>query len=91
MDFIHLLAADHDFAGDRPLAHTRDCVLWLRQTIPPAVRIELDGGLDTANVGPQVEAGVDDVVVGRAICGKPNWAQAVREVRAFVPRSLKAG
>ncbi|HEY4882059.1 MAG TPA: hypothetical protein VII08_00350 [Myxococcales bacterium] len=80
-DCVHLLAADHDFDGDRPLAHMADRVALVREALPDTVRLELDGGIDSSNVRRFVLAGVDDVVVGRAICGQADWTEAVARLR----------
>ncbi len=86
-DFLHLLAADHDFAGDRPLGHAAERVARLRHSVPPSVRLELDGGIDVGNAGIFVAAGVDDLVVGRAICRQQDWTQAVRDLRAAMEQT----
>ncbi len=83
-DCVHLLSTDHDFCGDHPLPLMPDRVRRVRDALPPSVRLELDGGLDRVNVAAFVRAGVDDVVVGRAIIGEGDWAAAVHAIRAAI-------
>lgn len=83
-DCVHLLSTDHDFCGDRSLPFMPGRVTRVRHALPPSVRLELDGGLDPANVTAFVRAGVDDVVVGRAITSEDDWAAAVRAIRAGI-------
>jgi ribulose-phosphate 3-epimerase len=47
-----------------------------------AVRIEIDGGIDLANIATVVEAGAEIIVAGSAIFGKSDPETAVRELRA---------
>ena len=86
VDFFDLLATDHDLDGDRTLANTAERVGRLRRTVPASVRIELDGGIDAESAAGFVAAGVDDLVVGRAICGRPDWGRAVQDLRAAMGR-----
>ena len=43
--------------------------------------IEIDGGINRDNIKQAVDAGVNVVVAGSAIFGKPDIAEAVRELR----------
>jgi len=50
---------------------------------PPALENPF-GGVSASNAGELVRAGVDELVVGRAICGQPDWSAAVAELRQVV-------
>jgi ribulose-phosphate 3-epimerase len=86
IDYINLLSTDHDFDGDRLLDGTADRVRRTCATIAAGVRIQVDGGVAQPFVAGLVAAGADDLVVGRAICGAPDWTAAVAELRAGCAR-----
>ncbi len=85
VDAINLLGVDHDFMrGDLLLEGTIERVRDAREILRGATRLEVDGGVDASNAAGLVRAGADELVVGRAICGRPNWISAVAELRAAV-------
>ena len=43
--------------------------------------IEIDGGINRDNIKQVVDAGVNVVVAGSAVFGKPDITEAVRELR----------
>ena len=88
IDYVHLLAADHDFAGDRALESMAIRVRSVRQIAPPHVRIEVDGGVTKDNACDLVAAGADDVVVGRGISSAPEWTVAVSAIRREIEQGL---
>jgi pentose-5-phosphate-3-epimerase len=55
-----------------------------------AVRIVLDGGIDAGNAARFVAAGLDDLVVGRALCDRRDWRAAVGELRSAIAEGLAA-
>ena len=52
-----------------------------------AVEIEIDGGITTETAPLAVAAGVDILVAGTAIFGRPDPAGAARELRAVASAS----
>lgn len=84
VDYVNLLGADHDFAGDHLLSGIGDRVRSARGLVAPGVRIRVDGAVDAGNAASIVRAGADDLVVGRAVCDSTDWAVAVAELRATV-------
>jgi len=84
VDYVNLLGADHDFAGDRLLPATPDRVRSARGFVAPGVRVQVDGAVDAENAATLVRAGADDLVVGRAVCDAANWSVAVAEIRAAI-------
>lgn len=81
VDYVNLLGADHDFAGDRLLSATPDRVRSARVLVAPGVRVQVDGAVDAESAASLVRAGADDLVVGRAICDAADWSAAVAELR----------
>lgn len=85
VDAVNLLGVDHDFMrGDLLLDGTIERVRDAREILGRATRLEVDGGVDASNAAGLVRAGADELVVGRAICGRPDWTSAVTELRAAV-------
>ncbi len=85
VDAVNLLGTDHDFRrGDPQLDGTIERVREARAILGQATRLEVDGGVDGTNAAALVRAGADDLVVGRAICGRPDWTSAVRELRVSI-------
>ena len=62
------------------LEHVRELVR-LRSELGLDYDIEIDGGINRDNIKQAVDAGVNVVVAGSAIFGKPDIAKAVRELR----------
>ena len=81
VDYVNLLGADHDFAGDRLLPATPGRVRSARGSVAPGVRVQVDGGVDSGNAAGLVRAGAHDLVVGRAVCDAADWSAAVAEFR----------
>jgi ribulose-phosphate 3-epimerase len=86
VDYINLLSTDHDFDGDQLLDGTVDRVREACASIEAGVRIQVDGGVAQRHAAGLVAAGADDLVVGRAICGAPDWTAAVADLRASCAR-----
>jgi ribulose-phosphate 3-epimerase len=86
VDYINLLSTDHDFDGDRLLDGTVGRVREACASVAAGVRIQVDGGVAEAHVAGLVAAGADDLVVGRAICGAPDWTAAVAALRVGCTR-----
>jgi ribulose-phosphate 3-epimerase len=84
VDYVILLGADHDFAGDRLLPVIPDRVRSARGFVAPGVRVQVDGAVDAENAASLVRAGADDLVVGRAVCDAADWSAAVAELRAEI-------
>lgn len=80
-DFVNLLTTEPDFAGERLLPGSVDRVEGARALLPGRIRLEVDGGVDEESAGAFAAAGADDVVVGRAIAGAAEWAEAVARIR----------
>lgn len=84
VDYVNLLGADHDFAGDHLLPATPDRVRAAQGLVATGVRVQVDGAVDAENAANLVRAGADDLVVGRAVCDATDWSAAVTELRAEI-------
>jgi ribulose-phosphate 3-epimerase len=84
VDYVLVMSVNPGFGGQQFIPQTLDKVRRLRQMISERqlnVRIEIDGGVDRANIESVVAAGAEIIVAGSAIFGKPDAEAAVRELR----------
>jgi ribulose-phosphate 3-epimerase len=83
-DYVLLMSVNPGFAGQAFVPTSMDKLKRLRQMIDlrrVPVRIEIDGGIDVANIGSVVAAGAELIVSGSAVFGKPDPEEAVRALR----------
>jgi ribulose-phosphate 3-epimerase len=83
-DYVLIMSVNPGFGGQEFIATSLEKVRQLRRMIDERrlnVRIEIDGGIDLANIGEVVAAGAEIIVAGTAIFGTPDPAVAVRELR----------
>ncbi len=84
VDYVLVMSVNPGFGGQKFIPQTLDKVKRLRQMIAERqlnVRIEIDGGVDRANIEAVVAAGAEIIVAGSAIFGKADAEAAVRELR----------
>ena len=84
VDYVLVMSVNPGFGGQKFIPQTLDKVKRLRQMIVERqlpVRIEIDGGIDRANIESVVAAGAEIIVAGSAIFGKADAEAAVRELR----------
>ena len=84
LDMVLVMTVEPGFGGQKfmpdTLEHVRELVR-LRSELGLDYDIEIDGGINRDNIKQAVDAGVNVVVAGSAIFGKPDIAEAVRELR----------
>lgn len=82
-DFVLIMSVNPGFGGQSFIPKVLHKVRRLRNEILDRglkVRIEIDGGVDAGNINEVVEAGAEIIVAGSAVFGKPDPAEAVREL-----------
>jgi len=82
-DFVLIMSVNPGFGGQAFIPSSLEKVRRLRDMIDRVglpVRIEIDGGVDAANINDVVEAGAEIIVAGSAVYGKASPAEAVREL-----------
>lgn len=80
-DFILLMSVNPGFGGQRFIPSVLDKVSRLRADIDRRgleTRIEIDGGIDGANIGTIVKAGAEIIVAGSAVFGTGSPETAVK-------------
>jgi ribulose-phosphate 3-epimerase len=84
LDYVVLMSVNPGFAGQPFLPYVLDKARRLRRRLDQRgleIAVEMDGGLGEDNVADAVAAGVDMVVAGSAVFGKPDPAAAMRSLR----------
>jgi len=82
--YVLVMSVSAGFGGQKFIPQALAKVKRLRQMIVERqlnVRIEIDGGIDRANIESVVAAGAEIIVAGSAIFGKPDAEAAVKELR----------
>lgn len=85
IDVLLVMSVRTGFGGQPFIASVLDKVRAARKIIDDrklAVEIEIDGGIKIDNARVAADAGVDILVSGTGIFGKPDPASAIREMRA---------
>lgn len=85
LDFVLIMSVNPGFGGQSFIPYTLDKIRRLRAMSEekgnPALRIEVDGGVSSANARALVEAGADILVAGSAVFGKANRKSAIDALR----------
>jgi len=69
------------FGGQAFMDDAARKVIAVRQIVGPAVRIEVDGGIDPTTTPIVVSYGADTLVAGNAIFGRPDRPAAIQAIR----------
>jgi ribulose-phosphate 3-epimerase len=86
VEYAIVMSVNPGFGGQSFIPGSFDRVERLRSLIERlglTVEIEIDGGLDSGNIGRAVESGVDVVVAGSAIFKAADPAEKLREMLAI--------
>lgn len=82
-DFVLLMSVNPGFGGQKFIPTMVDKLRRLKQIIKDrglSVQIEIDGGIDTANIAEIVKAGAEILVAGSAVFGKGDPSGAVKDL-----------
>jgi ribulose-phosphate 3-epimerase len=84
LDMVLIMSVNPGFAGQQFIPTTLRKLADARARIQAGgreVRLEVDGGIKTDNIGAAAAAGADTFVAGSAIFGSRDYAQTIREMR----------
>jgi ribulose-phosphate 3-epimerase len=87
VDFVLVMSVNPGFGGQAFIPQSLDKLRKVRQLLDRAgssAPIEIDGGIDTANVAEVVAAGASILVAGNAIFGTADPEAATRALRAAI-------
>jgi len=89
LDFVLVMSVNPGFGGQAFIPHSLEKVRHVRRVLDSAgskAAIEIDGGIDEANVAEIVAAGATILVAGNAVFGSGNPEAAIRALRAAAVR-----
>jgi ribulose-phosphate 3-epimerase len=88
LDVVLVMSVNPGFGGQGFIAQTLDKLRLLRERVDTTMQrtgrpllIEVDGGVNAANIARIAEAGADVFVAGSAVFGAPDRTQAIRRLR----------
>lgn len=82
-DFILIMSVNPGFGGQKFIHTALEKVRRLKMMIADRglpTKIEIDGGIDAANIAQVADAGAEIIVAGSAVYGKGDAANAVKEL-----------
>ncbi|MBM3225120.1 MAG: ribulose-phosphate 3-epimerase [Candidatus Tectomicrobia bacterium] len=85
LHMVLLMSVNPGFGGQRFIPGTLEKIRTLKHQITERnlqVAIEVDGGVNASNARAICDAGADVLVAGTAIFGQPDYAEAIRALRA---------
>ncbi len=87
LDMVLLMSVNPGFGGQKFIDSTLDKLRQARRMIDESgldIRLEVDGGVKTDNIGEIAAAGADTFVAGSAIFGSENYAATIAEMKAEI-------
>jgi ribulose-phosphate 3-epimerase len=93
LDLVLVMSVNPGFGGQSFLPGSESKIQRVRALLDRAgsrADVEVDGGVDVANVARVVTSGANVIVAGAAIFGTPNPEQAARELRALAHEAAGA-
>lgn len=86
IDLVCLMSVNPGFGGQKFIERTYDKVRALRQMIDErgaSTKIEIDGGVSTANAAKLIEAGADVLVAGSFVFNSENPIQTIADLKSI--------
>ncbi len=91
VDMILLMSVNPGFGGQSFIPATLPKLREARKLIAASgynIRLEVDGGVNTANIREVAEAGADTFVAGSAIFSTPDYKATIDKMRAELAKAL---
>ena len=85
IDIVLIMSVNPGFGGQSFIEEAIGKIAEAREIIDASgrdIRLEVDGGIKTSNIGRVAAAGADTFVAGSAIFGQPDYAQVIADMRA---------
>jgi len=92
LDMVLLMSVNPGFGGQKFIDSTLEKLRQARRMIDDSgldIRLEVDGGVKTDNIGEIAAAGADTFVAGSAIFGSDNYAATIAEMKAEIAAVTK--
>jgi len=87
LDLVLIMSVNPGFGGQEFIDSSLEKLRQARQMIDEcgrAIRLEIDGGVKTSNIGEIAAAGADTFVAGSAIFGSDNYAATIAEMKSEI-------
>ena len=93
LDMVLVMSVNPGFGGQSFIERSLVKLQAIRERIDASgrdVRLEVDGGIKTANIGAAAAAGADTFVAGTAIFGSADYTATIAEMRRRIDAALEA-
>jgi len=90
LDMVLIMSVNPGFGGQKFIESSLEKLRQARKMIDASgrdIRLEIDGGVKTGNIGEIAAAGADTFVAGSAIFGSDNYAATIAEMKAEINRN----
>ncbi len=87
LDMVLIMSVNPGFGGQEFIESSLEKLRRAREMIDDSgleIRLEIDGGVKTSNIGEIAAAGADTFVAGSAIFGSDNYAATIAEMRSEI-------
>ena len=87
LDMVLIMSVNPGFAGQEFIESSLEKLRQAREMIDESgrqIRLEIDGGVKTSNIGEIAAAGADTFVAGSAIFGSDNYAATIAEMKSEI-------
>lgn len=94
LDIVLIMSVNPGFGGQVFIDSSLKKLRQARQAIDDSgreIRLEIDGGVKTSNIGEIAAAGADTFVAGSAIFGSDNYTATIAEMRAEIANANRQG
>ena len=87
LDLVLIMSVNPGFGGQEFIESSLEKLRQAREMITDSsreIRLEIDGGVKTSNIGEIAAAGADTFVAGSAIFGSDNYSATIAEMRSEI-------
>ena len=91
IDMLLLMSVNPGFGGQRFIPYVMDKIAKSKDCLSrnsTQIRLEVDGGITTDNIGQVAKAGADTFVAGSAIFGSDNYAATIEAMRQRISQQV---
>ena len=95
LDMVLLMSVNPGFGGQAFIPQTLDKIRRVRHMLDEyqkqtgrLISLEVDGGIETDNIGVVAQAGADTFVAGSAIFGADDYADVINQMRQAIEKAV---
>ncbi len=92
LDMVLIMSVNPGFGGQEFIESSLQKLRQAREMIDDSgleIRLEIDGGVKTSNIGEIAAAGADTFVAGSAIFGSDNYAATIAEMKSEIAAATR--